>query len=183
VTAYPFEAEVRLLRWAESSNAGRTVTFELPPGEGEAHPFRGLTTGHQHGQRFRMLFQAIDDNEEPIRDPGETPESCRPDEAHSPGGFPPEPPTPAHPAGIEEARKLAVAEAGRLANREAFQQFASRRSGVLPPSPEVAASFIRAMCGVGSRKEIAISERAYQAFLKLKTDFEIAIGRIAEPRR
>lgn len=60
---YRFEAEVRLLRWGESSTAGRTITLELPPDAGEAHPFKGFPTGHKDGQRLRMRFDVIRDDE------------------------------------------------------------------------------------------------------------------------
>ena len=62
-SAFRFEAEVRLLRWGESSTAGRTITLELPPDAGEAHPFKGFPTGHKDGQRFRMRFDVIRDDD------------------------------------------------------------------------------------------------------------------------
>ena len=52
--------EVRLLRWGESSQAGRTVTFLLPE-DGE-HPFRGMKTG-KTGDLFAMALAKIADTE------------------------------------------------------------------------------------------------------------------------
>ena len=194
MTAY--EAEVRLIRWGESSSVGPWINLELPPLQnGAGHPFRGFPTGHQHGQRFRILFEAIDDNEEPLRDPGTSPESRRPDEASSPNVDVPRPP-PTHPAGAREARKAAakefyasldargraVADAGRLTEVVAFQRFAAERSG-LPPDRDTANAFILAACGVGRKREIALSETAFDAWQQLKTEFDIATGRLAEPRR
>ena len=196
--SYPFEGEVRLLRWGESSSAGRTITLELSGGDSDsAHPFRGLPTGHQHGQRFLMSFVPIDDNEEPLPNPGEAQER-RPEETL----FTPErrwevpspPPAGAlHPKDTERSRLAkehykslddrdrAVADAGMLPSDLAFQEFAAAKSG-LPPCVEVARSVIHAECGIGSRSEIATSDTAYQAFLALKTSFALWAKRLPEPR-
>lgn len=53
--------EVRLLRWGESSETGRTVTFLLP-GDGE-HPFKGLRYGKKGGERFALALAHIADDE------------------------------------------------------------------------------------------------------------------------
>ena len=217
--ALAFEAEVRLLRWSESSTAGRTITLELPPDQGDAHPFRGLPTGHQNGQRFMMSFAAIDDDET-RRDPAAGPLAAG---SPGPADAPPSagagatntemPPasapivggnarlpraSPDAPQGANhkdlshslagkqryaeaDERERAVTRAGMLANDRQFQAWAAKKSG-FQASPELGASCIRAMCNISSRKEIALSDRAYTAFLELETEFERDTNRIAEIR-
>jgi hypothetical protein len=198
--SYPFEGEVRLLRWGESSSAGRTITLELSGADSDsAHPFRGLPTGHQRGQRFLMSFVPIDDNEKPLPNPGEAQER-RPEETlFTPEGrweVPSPPPAGAlHPKDTERSRLAkehykslserdrAVADAGKLAKDKAFQAYAAAKAGHgHQPSVEVAKSVIYAECGISSRSAIATSETAYKAFLAFKEKFERASGRLPEPR-
>lgn len=155
----PYEAEVRLIRWGDSSAAGRTITLELPYDAGEGHPFKGLPTGHKHGQRMRMTFSMIDDDETVSPDPPRRRERY---------------------AKVDDMGK-AVQRAALLAKDLAFQQWASEKSG-LPPSESVAACLIRAECGVASRGELAFDERAYQAFRALETEFDLYRGAMPEVR-
>lgn len=56
-----------LLRWAESSSAGRTVTFQLSE-DSENHPFRdySLKSGKRSGQRFAAILVEIGDDDQPV---------------------------------------------------------------------------------------------------------------------
>src|SRR4051812_853119 len=79
-TRHSFTLETRLLRWGESSTAGRTITLELSAEDGEHHPFKGIAKN----TRFQMTFRLINDDEtlapEPERVPAppRDPESIRP---------------------------------------------------------------------------------------------------------
>lgn len=61
-----FSGEVMLLKWAESSGQGRTVTFRIPDDEPE-HAFRRMATatGKQAGQRFMAVLVMLNDDETP----------------------------------------------------------------------------------------------------------------------
>lgn len=56
-----------LLRWAESADAGMTVTMKLDDGPDgyQSHPLKGLRTGKANGQRFAMVLVPIGDDEKP----------------------------------------------------------------------------------------------------------------------
>ena len=182
---FEFEAEVRLLRWAESSTAGRTITIELPPDAGEAHPFRGLPTGHQHGQRFFMQFSAIGDDERP-EDPKvqlkgmlerSLEHEARPkDLGRSLAGKQ----RYANSSEMEQARDRSVF----LAKDPKFRVWVER--GFLSPYPirgeADAARFIRDRCGVDSRAEIATDPDAYREFIEMETAYKIDTGQFAESR-
>lgn len=174
---FKFEAEVRLLRWSESSTAGRTITIELPPDAGEGHPFRGLPTGHQHGQRFRMQFSAIGDDETPVDSKAQLRDMLERSELET------------RPKDLDRSR----AAKDRYADADAMEQ-ARIRSALLAKDPqfqmwtgsrgeEAATIFIRRHCQVESRRWIATDVSAYELFLELETTFAQATGRIAESRR
>jgi hypothetical protein len=180
------EAEVRLLRWGESSTAGRTITLELPPGDGEVHPFRGFPTGHSHGQRFRLYFEPIGDDEKPIESHAKatlraalvaTDEADHAEERRANikmvakwhyANFSPE--------------QRAVADAGMLAQDPEFIAWARSVKGGRVYKESDAAQYIRRWCGVSTRREIATNPDAYEAFIRLKTDFEVDVGRLPERR-
>lgn len=62
-----FTGDVQLLGWGDTSTRGRTITLQLD-GEGLSHPFRGvgIKSGSAHGQMFKMVLVAIDENGQPI---------------------------------------------------------------------------------------------------------------------
>jgi hypothetical protein len=177
---------VRLLRWGESSTAGRTITLELPPGDGEVHPFRGFPTGHSHGQRFRLFFEPIGDDEKPIESHAKatlraalvaTDEADRAKERRSQLSV----------VGKERYANLspeqqAVADAGMLAQDPQFIAWMRTVKKYPAYSEGDAAVYIRAACGVSSRRAIATNPDAYEAFIRLKTDFEVDVGRLPERR-
>jgi len=180
---FKFEAEVRLIRWSESSTAGRTITIELPPDAGEAHPFRGLSTGHQHGQRFLMQFSAIGDDERPEDPKVQLKGMLERSLEHE-----------ARPKDL--GRSLAGKQ--RYANSSARAQ-ARDRSIFLPRDPKFipwanerspyrihneldAVRFIRDRCGVDSRAEIATDPDAYREFIEMETAYKIDTEQFAESR-
>ena len=63
-----FQGEVILQAWLDDSARGRLLTLRLPE-DTEAHPFRLMRTSTGTkiaGQRFAVVFVAIDDDEKPI---------------------------------------------------------------------------------------------------------------------
>jgi hypothetical protein len=183
---HTLEAEVRLLRWGESSTAGRTITLELPPGDGEVHPFRGFPTGHSHGQRFRLFFEPIGDDEKPIESHAKatlraalvaTDEADRAEERRSQLSV----------VGKERYAQMlpeqqAVADAGMLAQDPQFIAWARLVKGGRVYNESDAVQYIRSWCGVSTRREIATNSHAYEAFIRLKTVFEVDVGRLPERR-
>lgn len=111
----------------------------------------------------------------------------------------PDAPTPA----MEDAAKLHKSEVAkqRYASLPEWQK-ATTRAAMLPkdkqfqrwvinekhfhfagPSDEeLAAKYIRIVCGVESRSEISTDEGAYKAFVSLETEFRQAVGQAAEFR-
>jgi hypothetical protein len=78
----------------------------------------------------------------------------------------------------------AVADAGMLAQDPQFYTWANstRFCKFYVFDVETAARFIRARCGVASRRDIAINPDAYEAFIRLKAEFEVDVGRLPERR-
>jgi hypothetical protein len=184
MTEATFEAEVRLIRWSESSTAGRTITIELPPDQGEAHPFRGFSTGHQNGQRFRISFVPIDDDEKPVT--RETPAK-----AELRGAL---------LASDAADRHANLSLVGKQRYAAADEMLRARiRAGVMPKDlnfigwadqqdgqyfvrcEQDAIYFIHRVIG-GSRSLIATDPDVYRKFLDLEAQFLPAVGRAAENR-
>jgi hypothetical protein len=144
------------------------------------HPFRGFPTGHSHGQRFRLFFEPIGDDEKPIESHAQatlraalvaTDEADRAEERRAKLSI----------VGKERYASLspeqrAVTDAGMLAQDPQFIAWACT------DNKHDAAHFIRVTCGVASRRDIATNPYAYEAFIRLKTDFEMDVGRLAENR-
>lgn len=163
MTNFPFEAEVRLIRWGESSSAGRTITLELSPDQGDGHPFKGFPTGHQHGQRFRIQFMPIGDDEQSV-----------------------ERRTSKQVYADKSPEDRIVARAGALAGDKDFQQWLLVSGRVDPLAWEISygsnqekvearihetEDFIRRSCGVASRSELATNVEAREFFVKLEAAF------------
>lgn len=184
---YPFEIETRLLRWGESSTAGRTVTLELSPDDSEHHPFKGLPSGAAHGIRFRMQFIPIMDDETTPEPPAQADAPARQlKDVDTPK------PVDSHRSEqgrerylMQDAMQRAVTRASILCQDAAFQHWIERRlhfvSGRID-SAETCADFLRRALGVQSRSEISSNERAYNAFLALETSYKQSQGLLAEQR-
>lgn len=63
--------ELMLLRWAESSNGGASITFLLSDAA-ELAPFKAMTVakGGKAGQRFMAALALLGDDEQPVPVPG-----------------------------------------------------------------------------------------------------------------
>lgn len=199
VSSFRFQAEVRLLRWGESSSAGRTITLELPPDDGAAHPFRGFPTGHTHGQRFRMQFDAIGDDEQlaPQNSPALDYPRAGAEPAHALGN----PPESANAsAAADEQRGMAgrtagsipatgaknhrpwdtlspSQQAGILCSDKAFQKFASEKTG-WNCDEEDAAAWLRAELDITSRKELDLRPELAPKLDALRAEFMEWAGRV-----
>jgi hypothetical protein len=63
-------SEVWLKSWGETSARGRTMTFELPPGDGDQpHPMAAYEANSKKaaGSRFQLVLVEIDDQDQPVR--------------------------------------------------------------------------------------------------------------------
>jgi hypothetical protein len=184
-----FEAEVRLLRWSDSSTAGRTATFELPADGDVAHPFRGLPVGPKNGQRFRISFELIGDDEQPIPDPaavaGSRPPPCAaqaPQAEAQEGGAK----NLAKSWAAKEAYRnkspgeKAVALASLLIKDAEFQRWVGAAEY---SDPQLRADhMLKTWCDIKSKGELTYNEAARIRLDEMRLEFEMAMGRIAEPR-
>lgn len=59
-----YAGEAQLIRWALSGQAGHTITLSINP-DSRLHPFDGLPTGKEYGQRMEIVCVLKDDNEQP----------------------------------------------------------------------------------------------------------------------
>lgn len=190
---FRFEAETRLIRWGESSAAGRTITLELPPDDGASHPFRGFPTGHTQGQRFRMQFDAIADDEQtnsPAGAPSTPPQSNNRKDitaAAEPDGNARSPTDASAPAGGHKERQPwdtlpLKRRAGILCSDKAFQKFVSVKSG-WECDEEDAASWLRIFLGINSRKDLDHMPEMAWPLEKIRAEFLEWAGRVPVPVR
>lgn len=159
------EIETLLLRWGESSTAGRTVTLELFPEPGE-HPMKGFQAG-KNGQRFMMRLVPILDDEtlaesEPSREtrvehigaaaavdtPNRSEIGRQVYAAKTPG------------------EKL-VSDAGRLCKDKTFRDWIG-----MGMTEEMAAQWMRERLQVKSRGDLATDAAAQERFLDIKWQYE-----------
>lgn len=154
-----YKGEVMLLRWADSSTGGRTVTFTLEdtPDDPERHPFKGLPCG-KDGQRFALVVVPIAPNEHPDFT------------AEVDTGY-------VRPITLEpvvERRSwssLSYSQrSGILRNDERFQQWLGVNS------PDEAADIIRRKCGVESCTKIDGYHLAEEKFINLVAAYKKATG-------
>lgn len=165
MTAKPFSAEVLLLGWGTSPASGHWIKVQLDPAlDGEAHPFRLFKSGAANGQRFRMDFAAIGDDEMVAAgtagssaDLSRTPAAgaaIREDAGATPSLDPPA--AGPHPL---------VKRAGVLAKDPAFQRWGRCAT------EEAAAGFIRTCCQIASRRDLATDACAAKAFEALEAEY------------
>jgi hypothetical protein len=76
----------------------------------------------------------------------------------------------------------AVADAGRLGQDPQFKAWAMAHCAAHYVFLD-ASQYIRDFCLIESRRDIATNPEAYQAFMRLKTEFETDVGRLADGRR
>ena len=186
MACFRFEAETRLIRWGESSSAGRTITLELPPDDGASHPFRGFPTGHTHGQRFRMQFDAIDDSEQiaPQNSPAGTQPQTKGSNAAviSPGKD-----TRQTPAGEHKDRRpwhtlSPQVQAGILCSDGGFQKYVHELTGWIADE-QSAAVWLRNELGILSRRELEARPDLAAKLDAIREEFVHWAGRVPVPVR
>lgn len=165
MTAKPFSAEVLLLGWGTSPASGHWIKVQLDPAlDGEAHPFRLFKSGAANGQRFRMDFAAIGDDETvAARAAGSSAGGGRDPAAgaaHREGAGA----TPSLDPPAAEPHPL-VRRAGILAKDPMFQGW----SGWV--NDQSAAAYIRTRCQIASRRDLATDARAAKAFEALEAEY------------
>lgn len=176
-----YEIEARLLRWGDSSTAGRTITLELDPDAGEQHPFRHYSSGAKHGQRFRLLFASISDDESAPVPPA--PEVA-PARLNNPQVKDPSKSERAKDSyALKTERERAVVRASLLCKDPQFQKWmCNNTSYAEAPTESITTFLLRDHLGIKSRSEIGYDERAYKAFLDLEYQFDVFTGKKAGPR-
>ena len=207
--AYPYEGECRLLRWGDSSTAGRTITLEIPPDTGDVHPFKGFPVGTKFGQRFRMRFDVILDDEttptatDSVEAPARTKEEIIPTGWTEGEGFHPmeRPPrakekdsdkserAKAQYASLDEMEQ-ARTRAVLLCKDEHFWNWIWRAHpggwaaaiDATENNEEAAAHWLCEWLEIKSRREIATNNRAFHGFLQTETTYKQAVGQLAEIR-
>jgi hypothetical protein len=153
-----YKGEVMLLRWADSSTGGRTVTFTLEdtPDDPERHPFKGLPCG-KDGQRFALVVVPIGEAEHPsFEQPTEQPKPERPHRRFD---------------DMPKSQQSAL-----LCNDMEFQEF------MLSDDAEQAARRVREYCDVESRSQLDSNAGAAAEWDKLRAQFNQRYGRSAEVR-
>ena len=184
-----FRGEARLLRWGESSSAGRTITLELEdgPDASKEHPFKGLPTGAQHGQRLLITAMVINDDETLGSGRTDSLRADKPSTDSPPGQAPeriPAAPTPKKP-------KTTAQRAGILCDDAVFHDWLAtahleRWVAALQNAAsheKAAAIFVREHCGVLSRGELDTQPTARKRFETLEAEFKVAVGRMAPRER
>ncbi|WP_435988556.1 hypothetical protein [Sulfitobacter sp. SH24] len=75
-------------------------------------------------------------------------------------------------------------QAGILCNEPQFQNFAAIRCGGTTGQclPSFSAEYLRSICRVTSRRDLADNPQAAQRSAELRTEFDAWRGRIAHPR-
>jgi len=191
--------EARLIRWAHSDSAGRTITLQLPE-DAPRHPFEGIPTGKEYGQRMQIVCVAIDDHEQPLdaKDakrpkkkghgpaytgrPGdsiEQPHFTTSGQAQDrPNTFPEK---PAEPAPVEKAKaKRSNLAAVLCKENKAFQIWLARTNSLLWTSTPYGSSdaysanvVLKDVLGIKSKAELDTDPEAAARFDALRTDFEL----------
>lgn len=167
--------ELMLVRWAESSNGGASVTFLLADPD-ELAPFKALTTAKtgKGGQRFMAVLAMLGDDEAPLPVPAPGPPApC------------PAPPPPAKGGPLSQL-------AGRWCSSSAFQEwvrgvydrhmggdgsgFGDIGDGQLEPA-DLARHAILVLCDVDSRAELDHAPGAAKRFHELiRKPFAMHLG-------
>ena len=163
--------EARLIRWGESSTAGRTITLELEP-EGDRHPFRDYPSGKTHGQRFMVVFTPKGDDERPLPVPPTEPVNLRE--------------LPNTDAASKKKRwdELALSQqAAILCNDPEFQKWTGQKLGWHSCTEREAADYVRdGCCDMNSRSDLDKNPEYAERFHRMVTEFRVAVGRETEPR-
>ena len=151
MSEFPYEAEVQLLGYAWNPDDGPWARFRFDSDvemSGGPHPFHGLSKGREKGQRFRIRFDLIADDETSTAEPKRAPAATTaPAKAHRPWNE-------------LSAREQACIRCGDPAFRDwlfatyhpEFFEIGGRLNAV--PTEVDAAQLVRIKCEIESRKEL-----------------------------
>jgi hypothetical protein len=155
MTDYPYEGEVQLLGYAWNPDDGPWIRIrldEIAEMAGGPHPFNGLKKGREKGQRMKMRFDLIADDETTTAE------------------------QPAEPVkGGARARR-----AGILCNEPAFHAWAGFTSDRYS-NEDNAAYWVCARCSVESRAELDHNEEAGRIWDQIERDYRDAQAGITGP--
>lgn len=180
MTDATYTGEAMLLRWADSSTQGRTVTFiiEDGPDAPETHPFKGLPVG-KDGQRFAIVAVPLAEDQH-VNDsavgadggysvlPTRAPSVIQPEAGSGATGRP--------------APHLLVQMAGILPTDGRFQMWALAKHGSTKEIFAEAAQWLRHHCNIASRRELATNEAAAEKFRALVARYKSETGQTTEQR-
>lgn len=154
--------EAMLLRWADSSTNGRTVTFVIEDSLDAtiAHPFKGLPCG-KDGQRFALVVVPVGEDEHP--------------------DFQTDKPGPSKSAAPEKGRRRLhelprSQQAALMCDRQDFQHWLRAHDS------KHAAVVVREWCKVKSRAEFDSDNSAALRWDGLLLDFRSETQQMAEQR-
>ena len=162
MTDFPFTADVVLLNSGETARKGMYVELGLhheidgPICPEDRNPFMDLDQGREKGQRFRVTFHLLAEDEQ-TTEPEQTEE---------------------RPKGGERAKRkwdelTPTQQAGIACKDPAFQQWVCLKNGN-EPREDTAASMVRGICGVDSRSELSLYPAAATAWGRLYVEFKQA---------
>ena len=153
--------EGMLSNYGETARKGRYVEFFLDE-HGDVHPFKGLPTGREKGQRFALIVVPIGDDEEV-----ESHERATKDVADHEKGDGEKQCTPFH----ELPRTM---QAVLACKDERFQQYLGATD------EREAAKCVYLLCGVESRRDLNTADGGAAKWDGLYGDYELSTGRRAE---
>jgi hypothetical protein len=172
-----YEGEARLIRWADSGGAGRTVTLQIDESSVE-HPFKHLPWGSENGQRMAIVCVLVNDDEEPIG-PDQAKANAKRPKARTKSKAVPE--TPAEPAPASEKPKLRSNLAAILCKENAeFRLWLSCERPVEwdaaydlfgNDTAAVANHTLKSVLGIKSKTDLDHEGPGALAFDRLTTDF------------
>lgn len=178
-----YEGQALLVRWGETSTAGRTVTFQIEEGPDASplHPFKGFRAG-KDGDRFLIMCVPIGNDEQPISEIAASRESTIPPGAGI--GSPPESAASSAPAASPKERRpfhmLPLATQAAIRCQDAtFIAWLKLDD----PTPETAAEVVRAYCGVDSRSQLSGHPIAAAKWRAMNERFLIETGQMPDPRQ
>ncbi len=148
-----------LIRWLESSTAGRTVTFEIPADGADDHPFKGYSAG-KNGQRFIVVAVPIADDEQPDEQAVANAKKAKPKPF------------------LERPRSQ---QAGILLGDAQFQRFVAMDALDPTNRRESADAFLKRKLGINSKRELD-SEPGASAWDRLVSAYYAGTGQMAEIR-
>lgn len=182
-----YETEAILLAWHVSDGPqGHWVKFKLPLAITDGHPFALFVKGPEHGQRFRMTFEAIGNDELPTGHAivGSAPSPSLADAADSPAAASEVGSAPGLASGWSppQAPARGAAEPATKPKKHWDELKPSQQAGMMCGKPEFiawtggvteadATFFVRDACHVKSRAELDTNPEAAKRWRELHSMF------------